>query len=111
MKVNILGTKYDILFQKESENPKLETANGLCEYYSKKLIVNDHEPSQTHFENMDAFQRRVLRHEITHAFLAESGLRSNCDWADNEEMVDWIAIQLPKMYKACVEAHAIGEGD
>ena len=52
-----------------------------------------------------------LKYEITHAFLAESGLRGNCDWADNEEMVDWIAIQLPKMYKACVEAHAIEEGD
>jgi len=49
MKVNILGTKYDVLFQKESENPKLETANGLCEYYSKKVIVNDYEPSKTNF--------------------------------------------------------------
>lgn len=111
MKVNILGTKYDVLFQKESENPKLETANGLCEYYSKKVIVNDYEPNKTNFENIGSFKRRVLRHEIVHAFLAESGLRGNCDWADNEEMVDWIAIQLPKLYKACIEANALQEGD
>ena len=44
-----------------------------------------------------------MRHEILHAFLYESGLRENsCTsfaWAENEEMIDWFAIQFPKILK------------
>ena len=46
-------------------------------------------------------QKHVLRHELIHAFLFESGLDQNsnlCEsWAINEEMVDWMAIQMPKI--------------
>ena len=42
-----------------------------------------------------------MRHEIVHAYLFESGL-AECSsnitsLAQNEEMVDWIARQIPKM--------------
>ena len=46
--------------------------------------------------------RKVLRHEIIHAFLNESGLRENSEWAYNEEMIDWLAIMIPKINK-CFE--------
>ena len=54
----------------------------------------------------------TLRHEITHAFLNESGLQNDTSvpgsgWATNEEMVDWIAIQFPKMKKAFEEADCL----
>lgn len=38
-----------------------------------------------------------MRHELTHAMLSESGLQSESAWAMNEEIVDWIAIQGPKL--------------
>lgn len=45
-----------------------------------------------------------MRHEVIHAFLFESGLAENSNisdaWAVNEEMVDWLAIQAPKIFKA-----------
>ena len=45
---------------------------------------------------------RVLRHEIIHAYLEESGLSANSNmipaWAQNEEMVDWLAIQSSKIF-------------
>ena len=49
-------------------------------------------------------QRNItLRHEILHAFLHESGLwgcsLESTSWAMNEEMVDWVAIQFPKILK------------
>ena len=55
--------------------------------------------------------KKVLRHEIVHAYLCESGLE-HCSlgedsWATNEEMVDWMAIQGPKLYKAWEEAGAL----
>lgn len=105
-RVNILGTEYQLLEQNDSENPKLKEANGLCEHYSKKIIVASMEQMDTDVmvvENLEEYQNKVLRHEIVHAYLGESGLRSNSDWAENEEMVDWIAIQAPKIFKTFSE--------
>lgn len=99
MTVNILGTPYKIIKQKEKDNPKLKDANGLCEVYAKKIILLEIEDDVRNYENIEEFEKKVLRHEIIHAFLAESGLRSNSDWAENEEMVDWIAAQFPKLKK------------
>ena len=44
---------------------------------------------------------------MIHAFLHESGLAVNSDWAQNEEMVDWFALQAPKLFKAFKEAGAL----
>jgi hypothetical protein len=59
-------------------------------------------------------ERETIRHEIVHAFLNESGLGWNAlpnerAWAKNEEMVDWIAIQFPKIAKVFRELGCEGE--
>ena len=112
--IGILGTPYSIHMQTESENPKLKTAYGLCETYAKKIILLDDEPSDNvtddnfmYYENYVEFKTKSLRHEIVHAFLAESGLRNNSEWAENEEMVDWIAIQIEKMYPVMQQAEKL----
>lgn len=56
-----------------------------------------------------AAQKETLRHEIVHAFFNESGLADSSStvegaWAKNEEMVDWIALQGPKLCAAWKEA-------
>lgn len=107
MTVNILGTEYEIIRQTDKENPKLKEANGLCEVYSKKICVNDEYDSEMTYENIEAYKDKVLRHEIIHAFFAESGLRTNCDYAECEELVDWIAIQFPKIVKVFEELNII----
>ena len=45
-------------------------------------------------------EKRILRHEIIHAFAFESGLADDSAWAMDEEMTDWIAHQFPKMLAA-----------
>ena len=98
MKVSILGTEYEIIEQTEEQNHKLRNNNGLCEIYSHRIILNaDIQEDELTYENFQEFKNRVLRHEIIHAFFAESGLRGNSEYAENEELVDWIAIQLPKI--------------
>lgn len=110
MKVNILGQPYEIIMQPESaHDPKLNNASGYTEPWSRRLIIDDFSPDAQTVENPDAFKRNVLRHEITHAFLHESGLRA-CSWGDNEEIVDWIAHQGPKLFKAWQEAGALDPG-
>ena len=45
----------------------------------------------------------TVRHEVIHAYLSESGLNSSSNgvecWVRNEEMVDWFAVQIPKIVK------------
>ena len=51
--------------------------------------------------------KKQLRHEIIHAFLSESGLSVNFEhcskFGHEETMVDWIAIQFPKIHKVYEE--------
>ena len=54
-------------------------------------------------QTKDMMCKQMLRHELIHAFLFESGLNTNTftveePWSINEELVDWVAIQFPKMY-------------
>lgn len=101
--VNILGTEYTIRVEDSADNPKLKDANGLCEMYSKSIVLDPIEEDEDTYENLEEYRRRVLRHELVHAFFAESGLRTSSPYAENEELVDWIAIQLPKIAKVCKE--------
>ena len=53
--------------------------------------------------NFKKLQNQSLRREIIHAFLAESGSQANFEHAQSfgheETMIDWIAIQFPKIAK------------
>lgn len=110
-KVNILGTDYEIQYLTSKDDERLEKVDGYCDFYSKLIVVCNEENGNIH--DYKAYFRKVLRHEIVHAFLFESGLAQNSSyfesgWADNEEMVDWIAIQGEKIHKAWEEAGALG---
>jgi hypothetical protein len=112
MKVNILGTEYTVIHRKESEDAKLEGNDGYCDSSTKTIVILEWEDDVMNKGNMKTFEKQVLRHEITHAFLSESGLEASAgkprgSWAHNEEMVDWFAIQSPKMIKAFEEAGAL----
>lgn len=101
-KVNILGTEYEILVQSESENPKLKECNGLCEQYSKKIVLRDLTEQKQDVmcvENVEEYEKKVLRHELFHAFFGEAGLRGSSDYAENEELIDWLAIMSPKIFE------------
>lgn len=116
--VNVLGVEYTIEVVRISECDLLKknTWCGSCNNLTRKILIGD--PSEEEFfgklsEEEQVLQtKRTLRHEITHAFLNESGLQDDSSvpgggWAQNEEMVDWIAIQTPKLFKAFQEAGAL----
>ena len=98
-KVNVLGTTYKIRFRHENEDEKLQELSGYCDYSNKTIVVAILEKS---VDSVD---------EITHAFLYESGLdgqscNTDC-WANNEEMIDWFALQSKKIFKAFKRAGAL----
>lgn len=106
-KINILGTEYTVVESNESKDVRLIDNDGYCDTSIKMCVVdemNNTDPSAK--KNLPEYKKSVTRHEIIHAFLFESGL-DVCSWAKNEEMVDWIAIQFPKMLKAFKEAECL----
>jgi hypothetical protein len=107
-KIGVLGTEYTIRSVHESEHdPKLEEAFGYTEPFSKEIIIEERDPRAKDVRKFEEFVNKTIRHEIVHAFLVESGLDIASDWAVNEEIVDWIARQIPRMAKAMAEVGAL----
>lgn len=118
MTVDILGSKYEILYKNYDEEESFKRCGicGFCEALTRKIVIC----------NMDTFagwehesekrkraeEKLSLRHEIVHAFFNESGLCSDAHRPDgsfalDEELVDWIAQQGPKIYKAWESAKCL----
>lgn len=107
MKVNVLGQEYVIYERKEDGDEKLKEVDGYCDHSTKEIVIAVFNEDPTNKSDLTQYKHQVMRHEIVHAFLYESGLDGSTwkthGWAVNEEMVDWIAIQFPKMMKAFQE--------
>lgn len=106
--VDILGTKYSVSFIAEEKEPRLKDCDGFCDETTKEIVVENYKRVESGNKGkLELQEKKNLRHEIVHAFLFESGLAENSEWAYNEEMVDWIAKQGPKIIKAWQEAGAL----
>ena len=82
--------------------------DGFCDETAKEIVVENYKRNLPGSKGkLELQEQKNLRHEILHAFLFESGLAENSDWAQNEEMVDWFAIQGPKIVKSWEEAGAL----
>ena len=108
--VDILGTEYKILIGDEKDFPALTDNDGYTDTSIKQIVIDNmrySEGDKNRKGDIITYQKQVLRHEIIHAFLAESGLDGNGHavdhWEFNEEMVDWFAIQSPKIFKVFKE--------
>lgn len=116
--INVLGAEYFFVIRKYQDDP--EFARLSCDGYhdgpARIMAVcdlNTH-PAYAHEskEHKREYMKVVARHEIEHAFLYQSGLAQNSGeiaggWAMNEEMVDWHAIQMPKIVAACKQVGAL----
>lgn len=110
-KINILGAVYRIaVFPYDDPDLHEEDRDGYCCPYTKEIIISDFEDWTDKIAAKEA-QKQILRHEITHAFLFESGLGYNSNqseaWAINEEMVDWISWKGPQLNEIWKEAGCV----
>lgn len=97
MKIDILGTEYTVMFYEDDSDGRLKNNSGFTDFSTKEIGILKPEVEEDSVRNMDWFTDEVFRHEIVHAFFCESGLGGCSDYARNEELVDWIALQIPKM--------------
>ena len=106
MKANILGTEYEISIN--GNDPKFRNGiDGYCDETTKNIVIDEMIPDEMTVGDLKSFQNKVMRHEVIHAFLFESGLAECSKWAENEEMVDFFAKQFPKIQKVFEELKII----
>lgn len=113
-KVMVLGTEYIVKFGNSNNFTELQDMDGFTDTSLKLIVVDDMTDVQGEVgfkKDLDKYQKTVVRHELIHAFLAESGLENNAlstdCWSTNEEMIDWFAIQFPKIIKAFEECDCL----
>lgn len=97
MHIKILGTDYNF---KEDKSIIDMNCDGLCKTYSKEILIRPIEDmlcSNDGIEDKKKRYREVARHELIHAFFSESGLD---EYSNNEQLVNFLAIQIPKMNDA-----------
>lgn len=106
MKADILGTEYTITQNVDVfDDEKLEEAFAYCDWSTKEIVTCELGNDKMGIGNKDYFKKKNLRHEIVHAFLHESGLEEK--YSQDEELVDWIALQFPKMLKVFKEVKCL----
>ncbi|MFR6311355.1 hypothetical protein [Anaerofustis stercorihominis] len=109
MKINILGAEYIVNYRTNEEDEKLEDRAGYIDKTSKSIVILKLNDKNSDLDNKDSYMKKVLRHEIIHGFLFESGLGECINGPEyssthDEQMVDWFAIQAPKIFKTFKEA-------
>ena len=106
--IDILGTKYKVYTDVPVDKDEgLINRFGYTSAVERKIVVADLNTVEGWNQESDAVKQlqveHTLRHEVVHAFIHESGLWGSSlgvdAWAVNEEMVDWIALQFPKILK------------
>lgn len=104
-KINVLGTEYNVIFRSANEDSFLKSCSGYIDKTVKKIVI-ENKKDDCEIEDFDYLQKQTCRHEIVHAFMEESGLSNDFEHKSigiEETMVDWIAIQFPKMKKVFEE--------
>lgn len=104
MKIDVLGTEYTIYERSDAEDDALESCDGYCDKTTKTIVITQ-KSKECNLGDFEVYRKKILRHEIIHAFLFESGLHENWkhdDFGHDETMIDWVAVQFPKMQK-CFE--------
>lgn len=108
--IDVLGTKYVIKECSVEEEPFLKECDGFCDKTSKIICITKKKPEHD-FDYFETYQRKILRHEIIHAFFYESGLQENFEhpnrYGHDETTVDWFAVQWTKIHKAFLEAKCL----
>lgn len=106
MIIDVLGTWYTITKSNKLKDDNLNNSDGYCDYTTKQIVIDTFQDSPGSLADLEKYRKQVIRHELVHAFLFESGLGVN-SWGVNEEIVDWIAYQFPKMADAFEKVNAL----
>ena len=99
--VMILDVPYSLKFGKRSEFPLMSKEHqGETRFFTKEIFVcTDFEDDFTKEDKKVALEN-IIRHELAHAFLYESGFE---DYASDEQLVTWMEIVLPRLMQKVID--------
>jgi len=101
--IDILGSKYKVEIAPYMKYyDKFQEVGGWCDFHDKTIVALDAEDYVKSIDDIPTAKpfkatERILRHEIIHAVLYESGLDGETDFARDEILIDFLAIQFPKI--------------
>lgn len=110
--VSVLGTEYRVFLDvPTSADDVLKRCSGYCDKTAHVIVVGE-KSEEANLIDWQMYAKQVLRHEIIHAFLFESGLGGDSVWYVDgqehpEQMVDWLARQFPKLMAAFQKVNAL----
>lgn len=85
MTVDVLGTKYTITESNKVKDDNLNSGDGYCDHSTKQIVIDTFQDSPGSLADLKTYRQQVIRHELVHAFLFESGLGAD-SWGINEEI-------------------------
>ena len=108
---DVLGSPWELYTGTVEEYPLLDEMDGYTDHSAKCIVVRE-KTDDCQVLNFEWCQNKIIRHEIIHAYLYESGLDGCMDLVKGigghpEQLVDWIAIQFPKIMKTYQELNVI----
>lgn len=104
-KIDILGSEYKIYYRSENEE-SFNEGSSLYSTRSKIILLNkDYEKQMIEiaqsnpikFIQLYGTRNQLLRFQILSIFMMESGLDEECIFSNDNEAIEWLSIQFPKM--------------
>ena len=115
--LDILGSKYKIEIAPYGKYyEEFQSVGGWCDFHDKSIVCLDAEDYASQIEDTPTKKpykatERILRHEIMHAFMYESGLDGETDFARDEVLIDFLAIQMPKIVAVMEKAGLLNKNE
>lgn len=104
IKVNILGSEWTVRSATETEEPRLDGVSGFTDWTTRTICLEKN--TQGNIGSMETYMNKVIRHEVVHAFMFESGLGDSFehkDYGQEEMIVDWFAFQMGDIVKVVMD--------
>lgn len=113
--IDVLGTTYKVYEIERDDEAVMDArgCDGYCDHSTKEIMLRGSfkDPDPKAVANLGYVWDNMIRHEIVHAFLYESGMTGydsfDGSFYKNEIIVDWFAVQSPKLFKAFKQAGCI----
>ncbi len=72
--VDVLGVPYTIINGDKGKDAALENVIGYCDHTIKTCVIDTPLKTSNSVADLETYRKQVIRHELIHAFLFESGL-------------------------------------
>ena len=102
--VMILGAVWTVRSATETEEPRLDGVNGFTDWTTRTIYLEKN--TQGNLGSIEIYMNQVIKHEVVHAFMFESGLGDafeHKDYGQEETIVDWFAFQMGKIANVVME--------